>query len=84
MNTVEEDIAERLGNEIAQAIDFEIMCTLLAASGWTSCMSSKLKHDPAEFDSWLASLAPRKFLRHHEQIIFQEKEDALMYSLRWP
>lgn len=86
-NDIEEEIVNTMAKEIQEEIDWEIMCDMMIALGWTKVkmtwpdrMTEAMAHTIKE---WC-----RENLKGHYQgrgttWIFDRKEDAVWFTLKW-
>jgi hypothetical protein len=98
MSKLEDEMLDRAGAEIAREIDKEIldsiMIDVLKSEGWTETTINPAHNETliayARYDEWYTKTAEwihlnatgdYKLLRGHW--IFENKEDAVMFTLKW-
>jgi hypothetical protein len=83
-NSLEDEIITKLGNEMANEIDFQILCDMLTELGWRRVILSPMStEDSYEVDMWT-----KKHVKGHFETlglvwVFELEEDANWFALRW-
>jgi hypothetical protein len=82
---LEEEIADKLSNEIAKEIDFEFLTDILIACGWHCVTLPSLLDRKRSIDilEWCSEQTNHKFKHHGRVFIFEDQGDAVNFSLRW-
>lgn len=84
MNSLEEEIANNLANEIRQGIDNELLADMLVACGWYRVRLSNLKSsDEKIVDAWTRENCAGKFQHFAYTWLFEDQADAVLFSLKW-
>ena len=82
MNNLEEEITNSLAKEMSDSIDFgiisQIMCDI---NGWVKV--EMFYHAMGEVDKWLKDNCRADYMRHRDQFIFEDGQDANWFKLRW-
>jgi len=84
-NTLEEDILNKAGVEMAREIDREILWGMLEGIGWTRVMLDRLQDNKHAIDItiWLEENIKNPFERNGRDFIFENEKDAVLFILRW-
>jgi len=85
MQTLEDEIADRLGSKMAQEIDREILWGMLEGIGWTRVMLPTLGNAYMAVDIivWLEDNCKNPYERSGREFIFESVKDANWFKLRW-
>ncbi len=84
----QEEYMDILAEEIRKEIDAEIMFELFKTQGWypvEDCQNLSFNHKALkQVEEWLTTMPAGKYhIKSHTDYIFQLKEDALMFKLKW-
>jgi hypothetical protein len=82
---LEDEIANKLSNEIAQQIDFELLTDILIACGWHSVKLPSLLNRKRSIDiiEWCEEHAHKKYRHMGRIFVFEDQGDAVNFTLRW-
>jgi hypothetical protein len=82
---LQEEIAAELSNQISQEIDFELMLDVLKACGWTVVKLPNLLNRKRSIDvlEWCQDNVRKKYRHSSNTFIFEDKGDAVNFTLRW-
>ena len=85
MQTLEDEMADKLGSEMAREIDKEILWGMLEGLGWTRVMLPTLGNGEQAVDIilWLEEHCKNAFERSGRDFIFESQKDANWFKLRW-
>jgi hypothetical protein len=83
--TLEEEIIEKAGTEMAREIDREVLWGMLEGIGWTRVMLPRLIDNTHAIDVtyWLEEAIKNTFERSGRDFIFESQKDANWFVLRW-
>jgi hypothetical protein len=83
--SLEEEIAQKLSNEIAQTIDFELLTDILIACGWNCVKLPSLLNRKRSIDilMWCEENLRKKYKHMGSTFIFEDQGDAVNFTLRW-
>ena len=83
--TLEEEILNKAGKQMAQDIDREILWGMLQGIGWTRIMLPSLidNNHAVDITYWLALNCKNSFERNGRDFIFENERDANWFVLRW-
>ena len=83
--TLEEEIINKAGKQMAQDIDREILWGMLQGIGWTRIMLPSLidNNHAVDITHWLALNCKNSFERNGRDFIFENERDANWFVLRW-
>jgi hypothetical protein len=83
--TLEEEIANKMGNQIAREIDREMLWSMLEDIGWHRVMLSRFTDNKHAVDIgyWLDDNCKDAFERSGADFIFESQKDANWFKLRW-
>jgi hypothetical protein len=83
--TLEEEIIEKAGTEMAREIDREVLWGMLEGIGWTRVMLPSLIDNTHAIDVtyWLEEAIKNPFERSGRDFIFESQKDANWFVLRW-
>lgn len=81
---LEELIADEKAKEMQESIDFEIISDLYVKAGWTEV---KVQYGPncrwIDVMAWVDSIRIGDYQERNGRWLFERKEDATMFTLRW-
>ena len=82
---LENDIADKLGSELAREVDREILWGMLQDMGWTRVMLPRLtdNHHAIDITYWLEDNCKYSYERSGRDFIFESQQDANWFKLRW-
>jgi hypothetical protein len=85
MPTLEDEIADKLGSNMAREIDREILWGMLEGMGWTRVMLPTLGNAYMAVDiiSWLEENCKNPYERSGRDFLFENAKDANWFKLRW-
>jgi hypothetical protein len=85
MKGVEQEIADKMGNDMAREIDREVLWGMLKGIGWTRVMLDRLQDNKHAVDItiWLEENIKNPFERNGRDFIFEDSKDATMFILTW-
>jgi hypothetical protein len=83
--SIEEEILNKAGNEMAREIDREVLWGMLKEIGWTRVMLDRLQDNKHAIDItlWLEENVKNPFERNGRDFIFENQKDAVNFILRW-
>lgn len=83
--TLEEEILNRAGEEMAREIDREILWGMLVGIGWTRVILTQVQDNTHAVDitHWLKENVKNAFERRGKDFIFEDERDAVNFILRW-
>jgi len=85
MKSLEQEIADKMSNDMAREIDREILWGMLKEIGWTRVLLDRLQDNKHAIDItiWLEENIKNPFERNGRDFIFEDPKDATMFILRW-
>jgi len=85
MQTLEDEIADKLGSNMAREIDREILWGMLEGIGWHRVMLPTLGNAYMAVDIviWLEENCKNSYERNGREFIFESVKDANWFKLRW-
>jgi len=83
--TLEEEILNKAGKDMAREIDREILWNLFEGLGWTRFKISRLTDNNHAIDitNWLLDNCKGQFERNGAEFIFEDSKDAVLFMMRW-
>lgn len=83
--TLEEELANKMGNQMAHEIDREILWGMLEGMGWTRVMLPRLidNHHAIDITYWLEENCRHAVKREGRDFLFESVKDANWFKLRW-
>jgi hypothetical protein len=83
--TIEEEMIERAGAEMAREIDREVLWGMLQGIGWIRVMIPRLidNNHAVDITHWLALNCKDAYERNGRDFIFENERDANWFVLRW-
>ena len=83
--TLEEEIINKAGSELAAEIDKEVLFGMLEGIGWTRVLVPILRSREAYIDLaiWLKEYCKHPYERRGSEVIFENVKDANWFKLRW-
>ena len=83
--TLEEEILNKAGTEMAREIDREILWSMLKDLGWRRVMLDRLtdNNHAVDITHWLEANCKNPFERNGADFIFESEVDAVNFTLRW-
>ena len=84
MNSLEDEIITKMGKQMSDEIDFEILTGMLCQLGWRKIILSPMTtEDSNEVDIWTAQHVKGHFETMGLVWVFEQEEDANWFALRW-
>jgi len=84
MSNLEDEIITKLGKELANEIDFQILADMLCSIGWRKVILSPMTwEDGYSVDEWTAKHIKGNFETMGLVWVFEREEDANWFTLRW-
>lgn len=85
MISLEEELSEKMSKLLAEEIDREIMIDMLVLTGWTKVELDRLKdrYESIDIELWIDDNCTGKYTKLGRTFVFEKKEDAEWFSLRW-
>jgi hypothetical protein len=85
MQTLEEEMANKIGDELAREIDREVLWGMLKDLGWHRVMIDRLTDNNHAIDItlWLEENVKNPYERNGRDFLFAAERDATMFILRW-
>jgi hypothetical protein len=82
---IEDQLAEDLGKQMSEAMDFEFIANMLCESGWTRFEIPRFvdNHHAVDISYWLSDYCQGEYKRNGRVFLFKESRDATMFILRW-
>ena len=83
--TLEEELIEKAGTEMAREIDREVLWGMLEGLGWCRVMLPRFvdNHHAVDIGYWLADNCKKSFERNGRDFLFEDAKDANWFKLRW-
>ena len=83
--TIEEDILQRAGEDMARDIDREVLWGMLQGIGWTRVIipSETAMTQATRISEWLLQNCQAPYEKHRSDFLFEDSRDATMFILRW-
>jgi hypothetical protein len=78
---LEQEIADKLAEEISNQIDWNILAEILLSNGWTRVTRSPMFNEDVK--GWLDSVRIGHVRSMGNEWLFEKEQDAIMFSLRW-
>jgi hypothetical protein len=85
VKTLEEEIINKAGQEMAREIDREVLWGMLKDIGWRRVMLDRFtdNNHAVDITHWLAANCKNPFERSGADFIFESEVDAVNFTLRW-
>lgn len=84
VKSIEDEMLDRIGKEIARDIDEGIMSDILIESGWTPVNFQFNSNEQAvDITDWLNETCESKWRRFGGNYLFEDKKEAEWFTLRW-
>ena len=83
--TLEEEILDKAGKDMAREIDREVLWGLFEGLGWTRFKISRLTDNmhAVDISFWLDENCKGQFERNGAEFLFEDSKDAVLFMLRW-
>ena len=83
--TLEEELLDKAGKQMARDVDREILWGMLQGIGWSRVMLPTLGNgeQAVEIIVWLEGNCKKAYERNGREFIFEDKRDANWFVLRW-
>ena len=83
--TLEEEILNKVGKDMAREIDREVLWGLFEGVGWTRFKITRLtdNNHAVDITNWLSDNCKGQFERDGAEFIFEDSKDAVLFMLRW-
>jgi len=85
MNTIQDQIIEQVGQEMAREIDREVLWSMLVGIGWTRVVvpAETAMVNATQIKEWLEINCANPYEKHRSDFIFEDEKDATMFILKW-
>ena len=85
MTKIEDDILARIAKSMSEEIDWGIMGDMLVNSGWTMVNLDRFANNQQSVDieTWIGVNCKGKYKKRTTTFVFEKKEDAVWFKLRW-
>lgn len=81
---IEDEIAEEIAREIQKEIDEDVMASLLKDIGWVAIdFTFNDKRQFIQVKNWLVKNCQGQYRRLSNYFVFENKQDAEWFMLRW-
>ena len=81
---IQEQIIADAGKQMAKEIDFQILCGFLEELGWTKVILSPMTKEQGDaIDYWTQTQLTGNFENMGLVWIFEDKGDAINFTLKW-
>jgi len=83
--TLEEELLNKAGKEMAREIDREILWGLFEGIGWTRFKISRFTDNmhAVDISFWLDENCRGKIERNGAEFLFEDSKDAVLFMMRW-
>jgi hypothetical protein len=83
--TLEEELLDKAGKEMAREIDREVLWSMLVGIGWTRVIisSETAMIKATHIKNWLSRNCTGSYEKNRSDFIFESKTDAVNFILRW-
>lgn len=80
-----EELSEQASRILAEEIDWETMADMLVSVGWTMVALPRIKdrYESIVIELWIDENCSGKHVKRSKTFVFEKKEDAEWFSLRW-
>lgn len=83
-NSLEDEIITKMGKQLSDEIDFEILTGMLCELGWRKIILRPMTmEDSYEVDAWTTKNIKGHFETMGLVWVFEYEEDANWFALRW-
>lgn len=85
MTELEEELSAKMSELLREEIDRELMIDMLVATGWTKVELERLKdrYQSIDIELWIDENCTGKHTKLGRTFVFEKKQDAEWFSLRW-
>jgi hypothetical protein len=84
MSNLEDEIITKMGKELSNEIDFQILTDMLCELGWRKVILKPMTWEAGlEVDAWTAKHIKGNFETMGLVWVFEREEDANWFTLRW-
>ncbi len=84
VQTLEDQIAERMASELAKEMDFQILASMLCELGWTRVVLKPMTWEEGNVvDEWVSNNVKGHFETMGLVWLFESSKDATMFILKW-
>jgi hypothetical protein len=82
---LEQDILNDISNQMANEVYFHVMADILVDIGWTSVQLKRFRNNKEAIDInlWVEYNCVGKWKKQSTRFIFEKKQDAEWFILRW-
>lgn len=84
VKSLQDDMMDRIGAQIAKEIDDGIMGNILLETGWINVeFYFKDNFQAVDVNEWLNESCKDRWARYGSEYFFKDKQDAEWFILRW-
>lgn len=82
---LEDQLMEHAARQMADEIDFGVMCDLLVNIGWAKVVLDTLGSNERAWDikDWLSTECKKEYKQRGRTFVFKSKDDAALFKLTW-
>ena len=85
IEVMQDQIMDQAVKQMADEIDFEVLCSLLIDIGWTKVMLDTLGSNSRACDikDWLNTECKKEYKQRGRSFVFESKDEAALFKLTW-
>jgi hypothetical protein len=85
MTQLEDTLSEEMSKILAEEIDWELMVDMIASVGWIKVDLPRInnRYHSIDIELWIDENCRGKHMKRGRTFVFERKEDAEWFSLRW-
>lgn len=83
--TIEDDMIARIAKTMSEEIDWKIIADMLVESGWVMVNLDRFinNNQAVDIETWIGDNCKGKFKKRTTTFVFEKKDDAAWFKLRW-
>ena len=85
MTPLEDTLSKEMSKILAEEIDWEVMVDMIASVGWIKVDLPRInnRYHSIDIEVWVEENCRGKHMKRGRTFVFERKEDAEWFSLRW-
>lgn len=83
--TTDLNMGDQVAKILQEEIDWEVLASVFVKSGWTMIDLERLtnRYHSIDIELWIEENCTGKHMKRGRTFVFEKKEDAEWFSLRW-
>jgi hypothetical protein len=82
---LEDELVTKMSKRLAEEIDWKILADILVSTGWVMVNLNHFqgRHQAIDIETWIDNNCKGKYKKRSTTFVFEKKDDAAWFKLRW-